>query len=429
MAENAKSAQWKKKLFERWGAVLHRNQFEIFTATVLFFVFFILYFKIGQAYRDMPGYSSNINIFFGADHVDALKGWVPNHKGIHPLVLLVVLPISWTLGQLFPTYESAMIVFAAGTGGVAIVCIFVTARMLLERTIVAAGVAVFYGVSMSQMVFGSIPDTYELSIISLVPTYILTFLCLKKRKLYLPFWIAAGVLSFGITITNSIQTALCLCVVLFALKSGIERFKKLIIFVALVGLIGLALNLVQKGFIPDAKLVFKPDVYDHEMQYTSKLLFNKPLFVVKEILKNFFLYSYIGQFPIATAFVAGVRLKLVYYKAAVDYGWLPLIAALLWIGLYLRGLYFNLRENNTDRLFAIAMLLSFGANIGLHSIYGTREIFLYTPHFSLAVLLACLSANNTRSNYVSACWWLLAILVGLNNLNVIQQMLEKFAVQ
>ncbi len=428
MAENLTSPNPARNLIEKVGAVLQRNQFEIITATTLFLVFFTVYFQIGQAYRDMPGYSRHINIFFGADHVDALKGWVPNHKGIHPLVLLVTLPISWVLSQLLPTYELAMIVFAAGTGGVAIVLIFITLRMLLGRVNVAAGVSAFYGLSMSQVVFGCIPDTYELSIISLVPTYVLTFLCLKNKKLYFPFWAVAGVMSFGITITNSIQTALCLCVVLSVVKSGGERIKKFLLFGALVGIAGLGLNLVQKGLIPEAQLVFKPDVYDHEMEYTSNLLLENPLFVAKEIGKNFFLYSYIGQFPRATKFVEDVWLKLVYYKAEVEYGWLALTAVILWLGLYLRGLLYNLRDES-DRWFTIAMLLSFGANMGLHSIYGTSEIFLYTPHFSLAVLLAGVSANNTRGIVVWGGWWLLAILTGLNNLDVVQQMLEKFAVQ
>ena len=405
---------------------LQQNATDVVVGLALFVGFWAVYFLLGQAYRAMPGYDERINIFFGADHLDALKGWVPNHKGTHPLVLLVVVPAGWILGLVFGSYTLSMIVFAATAGSSTVTLLYALIRRLTEKMPVAAASAVFFGFSMSQLVFGCIPETYQLATLSLLPSYFLTWLCLKTRKLYYRWWIAAGVATFSITITNTVQTALCLAVVLLATERSRKSIQTYIKFVAWVSLIGFLLSLLQKLLIPEARLFFSLDVYSHEMQYISNLLLDRPLRVVGEIFKTFFFYSWIGQFPIATEFEAGIRLKMVYYKASLDYGWSGVFAALFWLGLFLRGVWHGLSQPRS-RMLALAIGSCVAFNMALHAVYGTRELFLYTPHFAFAVLLLCLNRSGTNSTFAVVAWWVLAILTAINNLAVVREMLNVFA--
>ena len=168
-----------------------------------------------------------------------------------------------------------------------------------------------------------------------------------------------------------------------------------------------------------------PEVYDREMTYVTPLLIEKPLRVVEEIFHSFLVYPWVGQFPRVTAPDASERVKMVYYKSQLDFGWLAALAALLWGALWVRGLWHSVRDQRT-RLFTLCAGLAVLFNIGMHTIYGTREMFLYTPHFIFALLWLTLSPRSVERPWVVAAWTALVLLAGWNNLGVVREIVRTF---
>jgi len=215
----------------------------------------------------------------------------------------------------------------------------------------------------------------------------------------LPPWTAAGILSFAVTITSTIQTGLCLGVVHAAAQGKRGLLRRLAAFSAVVLAAGLSLSLVQKLVIRDAELFFMPGVYEHEMRYTSTVALERPALAAREIGRNFLFYAFVGDEPRATILKSGRRLKMAYFECPLSY------RAIGWC----------------------AAALSLAANAGIHAIYGTPEIFLYTPHFAFLMLFLCLNEDSARGRWVPAVWWLLAGLTGANNLWVVRDFLDRYA--
>ena len=388
-------------------------------------VFFTIYYQLGRAFTEMPGYYDYGDIFFGLDHLEAIRGWVKYHKGTHPLILLIAIPAGWLLKLVFGSYETGMAVFGAAAGGASVASVYLALRLLSGRTAAALPASVFFGVSMSQLIMGPLADTYTLVTISLIPTYVLTLWCLRKKRVRFPLWAAAGILSFAVTITSTIQTGLCLGVVHAAAEGKKGLIKRLAAFSAVVLAAGLSLSLVQKQIIPDAELFFMPAVYEREMRFTSKIALESPGLAAREIGKNFVFYAFIGDEPRATTFKPG-RLSIVYFQSPLSYRVIGGCAAALWIALFLFGLRLGVRRPDS-RLFIAAAALSLAANAGIHAVYSMDELFLYTPHFAFLMLFLCLNKDSAQTRWVPAAWWLLAGLTAANNLWVVRDFLDKYA--
>lgn len=394
-------------------------------AAVLSVACFVLYLIIGSAYRSFAGYATQSNVFFGADHLDALRGWVPYHKGVHPLLPLLVVPASALLGGLLRSYGTGLTVLAAGFGALAVGLFFLLARLRVASTAVAAGAGAVFALSMSQLVFGCIPESYGPAAAGLVGTLLLTAWCLHSGRLHLPLWIGAGLVDLGITITNGVAAFICLAVVLGA---GVERGRRARLLVVLplaVVAISVVLALGQKALFPQARLFFEAAPYTHELHYASGEALDDPAYVVGEILKTFFVFDLVGQWPEVLRFEPGRHLQMVYMGAPVRAALLPAAALVLWVGLLLRGVVSAARAPSA-RPLALAAALWVLANMTLHAFYGTDELFLFAPHFTFAMVLLALGGREGGGRVVTVAWWSLAALVGANNLILVARMAARF---
>ncbi len=397
---------------------------DILIVSSLFIIFGLLYFKIANDFRSLPGYSIYNNLLFGADHVEALNGWVAKHKGIHPLILLFVVPASWILSNICATYELAVVVLSALVGGFTVSAFYLLCRMIISRW-QALPITIFWALSMNQIFLATIPDSYELVALSIFPTIALTIFCLKNKQLYLFAWIFVGLLSFSITITSVVQTVICLCVVLYSLKPIKEWTKPILGFS--LGLISIAaiLNLIQYKLFPGSQLFWSTSVYQHEMDYVYPLILSNPWQVIKELVKSFILFNFIGVEPVILRFKSEFQLKLIYFQGPVKYSILGIGALLFWLGLYFRGIFFTLLDHKS-RLLVISLWLGILFNLIMHSFYSTDELYLYTPHFTFIVLLTCISAASFQAKWTVFAWWIAALLTGCNNLIIQQDLIKKY---
>jgi len=367
-------------------------------------VFSMFYLSIAQDYRMFAGYTKYDNVLFGADHVDALNGWIGKHKGTHPLLPLVVVPLSNLFGSICGDYESGLSLLSGCIGGFAVAMFYGLLRMVVQRPASVAGTLLF-GFSMNQMVFSGLPDTYVLVAISIIPSFMLLLRSLNTGQLNSVLWTAAGVLAFSITITTLAQFAVCLTAALLATQG--VRLRSLTqgigICICAIG-IGTALVAVQYSFYPDSQLFFQPAVYNYEMQYLTPLIVEHPGAVTDELIKSFWLFNIVGQDPLVVRHEPGLRVELIYYRAAVDYGWLEMAAVVPWLVLYIRGAIRTLQDS-ARRPFLLATWVCVGSHLTLHSFFSTDELFLYAPHYTFIVLLTAISPSSTKGR-LPLCGWL-----------------------
>lgn len=404
----------------------HWGWLESIVAVSLFISFALLYLRLSHDYVTMPGFADRNNIFFGADQVDAQAGWVDNHKGIHPLMLLFVVPVTQLFGTILGSYHLGLQCFAAAIGALQIVLVFGFIRMLTRQVAPAAAVAAFFGVSMSQLVYSGLADTYVLAAVSNMPTWFLTLWCLRNRKAPFAWWLAAGLLSFAVTLTMLVNTVVCYGIVLLSLQSFRRAAGRAAGMVAVILVVGAALSISQRGLMPNAKLFWESDNYSHEMQYTSPLIVDNPALACSELAKNFTLYAFVAPEPRAEKFIPDRQLRLVYFKTPMRYGWPGMIAAVLWILLTIRGVIIAARDRKL-RLLTLCLGLAVAANLSLHSFYNTREIFLCTPHFAFLIVLLGVSSRGNSSQLVNLSWCALAALTAFNNLSVHQQTVQRYS--
>lgn len=239
---------------------------DIALGLLLGIAFSCFYFSIAQDYRTFAGYTVYDNVLFGADHVDALEGWIGKHKGTHPLLPLIVVPLSNLFQSLCGSYELGLAAMSGCIGGLAVLLFYALTRMLVER-IPSVLLATLFGVSMNQMVFSGLPDTYVLVAISVMPSFMLLIHDLRHSTVSRRLWIAAGVFAFAITITTVVQMMLRLAVAL------VSRYciKRLALTSALrIGLTSLALGtllvFLQHSLYPDSQLFYDLGVYEYEAE-------------------------------------------------------------------------------------------------------------------------------------------------------------------
>ncbi|MEO1998410.1 MAG: hypothetical protein ABGZ17_24465 [Planctomycetaceae bacterium] len=390
------------------------DRYDMIWALLLAVAFSIFYISIAQDYRTLAGYTVYDNLLFGADHVDALQGWINKHKGTHPLLPFLVVPLSAVFETIAGSYELGLAVMSGCIGGLAVLLFFALSRMLVPRHSSIA-LSVLFGLSMNQMVFSGLPDTYVLVAISIMPSFMLLKHGLRTGQVPVPLWIAAGVLAFSITITTMVQMIICLSVLLTVKHRALRPLVQYAAGICAAALaIGTVLVLIQHAIFPRSQLFFESQVYGYEMQYVWPLILEHPGAVADELIKSFWLFNFVGQDPLVVQHRPGLQVELVYYRASVDYGWWSMAAATLWILVYIWAA-FKTFHDRTQRAFTTAAWLCVASHLALHSFFSTDEVFLYAPHYSFIVLLTAISPASTHGARSQRCWLAVALLIGVAN--------------
>jgi hypothetical protein len=219
--------------------------------------------------------------------------------------------------------------------------------------------------------------------------------------------------------------AICFSIVLFSLKDRQLTIKTLIVFPIIMLIGGLVLSLFQAWIFPGAQHFFQPDVYDHEMQYVKPLILAQPILTLIEIFKSIFIYSFIGQDPKIVSFKPGIHVMMVYYKTVANFGWFGILSIALWLTLLFRGIVFNLKDRANQLIFWAAAIGTL-SNLILFSIFNTKEIFLYSPHFSFITILLMVHPHVFKGRLPLAAGWILIVFLILNNFGVQSRLMAKY---
>jgi len=388
------------KRLERNGSLERFKQTRFFKFTqqnlpgLLLAIFFLMTYLIFAESINFPGFRT-LDQFFDTDISEwltrltttTLQGASPV-RAVHPAVLLFLRPLVWFL-SLFLNGERLQAVFLmnALAGAVCVMLTWLIVKRASGNTVYALTMAAILGTSSSHLLLSSMLETYIYSALALL---FFTFL-IQNEHTSLKFTVPAGIVVFGITVTNLIQT----CILYFF---NFPRIKVLIKYILIVVIVTAGLNLLQVRAYPNARSLFQPANLEREQYYLwnpfdfswrtigrfSLIARAIPLygivaptpFVLKEELgvefPNFRTYQILlGEFHVAG------------YRGAADVTikfWMVILAV--------AGILFLLDVFRSPKQvsFALSLLLCLGFSFSLHLVYGDDPV-LYSPNWVYALVL------------------------------------------
>lgn len=361
---------------------------------ILLSLFFLFTYLIFAESINFPGFRT-LDQFFDTDiseWLDRLTSTTLEEasivRAVHPAILLFLRPLVWFV-SIFLNGDRLQAVFLinALAGAACVMLLWLIVKRASGNTTYALIFAGLLGVSASHLLLSSMLETYIYSALALL---LFTFL-LQTERTSLKFTAPVGVLVFGITVTNLIQT--CILYVF-----NYPRIKVIVKYVLLVLLITAGLNLLQVWMYPNARALFQPANFEREGYYIwnpfdfswrtigrfSLIARAVPLygvvaptpFVLKEELgvefPNFRTYQILlGEFHVAG------------YRGPAD------LTVKVWIViLAVAGLLFllDLFRSPKQALFPLSLVLCLGFSFLLHLVYGDDPM-LYSPNWVYALIL------------------------------------------
>ncbi len=347
-------------------------------------------------------------------------------RAVHPAVLIFLRPLVWFISIfLHGDRLHAVFIMTAVAGAACVLLTWLIIKRSSGNTAYALIIASLLGASNSHLLLSSMLETYIYSALALL----LFILLIQNENTSLKFTVPAGILVFGITVTNLIQT----CILYFF---KYPRIKVIIKYVLMVVFITAALNLLQVWMYPNAKLFFIPSNLLHEQLYVSNpldfswrtagrfaliaraiplygMVAPTPFILTKEMgmeFPNFRTYQILlGEFHVAG------------YRGLAD------ITVKFWIMiLAVAGILFLLELFKSPKhvLFPLSLVLCLGFSFTLHLVYGDDPV-LYSPNWVYAlVLFVALTLQRWADR-----WWLqLSLIIFLillinTNLRLIYQIM------
>src|SRR5690606_27343055 len=339
-------------------------------------------------------------------------------RTVHPFVLIVVRPwaniISLFLkGNLL--YASFILI--AFTGALAVFLVWYFVKEVTTNSLYALLIASLFGTSTSQLIFGSILESY-----GFLGTVALIFIVLLLKNAPMWTYVITGLAAFGITISNIVQTGIAH----FVVK---RDFWQLVKYGLIVGALIVPLNLLNNFIYPDAH----PYLWDvSTLQYEEKNVFPIELKRANYLIRVMTFNSVVAPSPILFKedipfikiwmFLATTKgvLRVAEYKDAfssfVVFTWAGFI--LLGGLLFLKNIF--KQDNRSPFAFILITLFSFV----LHMRYG-RDVFLYSSNWTYAIILFLALA---WQEIASKRWFQISLLVFIfllciNNSKLIETMM------
>jgi hypothetical protein len=343
--------------------------------------FFIIYLMLASIFNQ-PAFDVD-DIFFDSDGLLWRMRFTSEFyrdyywRSVHPFVLLIIRPlVSVTAFFLKGDTLYGGIVLVALAGALCVFLAWYFVNHMTGNRLYALLVASLLGASASHLVFGSLIETYIF-----LAAVMLVFLVLLVKDKPLPTLVIAGLASFGITISNFVQTAIAFLFV----KRDIKQWVK---YGLIVGALVFPLALLNNLVYPDSQPYF---FVPSNLTVESDNTFSPSVARGTAILRVMFLHSIVAPDPLILEEEIPF-LKVWIFKAnplrMSEYNnfWGNMLA-FAWVGLFLLGsLLFMRNLNKQDNRFAFAFILILLFNFVLHLRYG-KDVFLYSANWTYAIIL------------------------------------------
>ncbi len=299
------------------------------------------------------------------------------YRSVHPFVLLIIRPLvlffSFFLkGDRF----SAAILLVSFSGALCVFLAWYFVRQVTGNSLYAVLISSLLGGAAAHLVFGSLIETYIF-----LAAVMMVFIVLLLRKSSLFTLVLIGLVSFGITITNFIQTA----VAFFFVR---RDFKQWVKYGLIVSVLVIPLTLLNNLIYPDSQpYFFIPSSLGAEVDNTFAPSLNR----AKAVVRVMFLHSVVAPQPLILDEEIPF-LKVWIFKAdpmrlgEYETG-LGTSIALMWLVLLVfGGILFLKNIKNRDNQYAFSFILILLFNFVLHLRYG-KDLFLYSTNWTYAIIL------------------------------------------
>lgn len=406
-----------------------KNKLGVYLGVMFFFIHLIL----ARAFNH-PALSHNV-VLFEADagpwmEILASPESAPINRAVHPLSLIIIRPlmrmVSFWMGEHYQL--GAMLVVSAAAG----LCVFM-AYLFIKRAVESKTYAFLFamllGFSASHLLFGSLTENYIFGAASLM----LFFLLIQSNETRFSILVPAGLLLFGITVTNIVQGVIGLFFNKF-------NFRRLILFCAYVLMFGILLTLFTNFLYPKSiTYFFNPNDIAFEFGFV-KVVGEEPESNFVEKLqvtaRTMALYGVVAPdvlevisekppFPTIDLKTFDIRTHtLASYKGIAN---IPLILWLILLAGSFVAFIKNIRATKHLPLM-LGLLGALGFNFIMHLFYGT-ELFLYTPYWMYALIFFIALS---LSEFAEKTWFqiglsLIIFVIAMNNLNFIFSILKAIA--
>jgi len=397
------------------------------------FMFFLVNLIIARALNH-PTFSLN-SIVFEADAGPwfAILGYPEGfnvNRAVHPLVLISLRPFVRLIGLFMgEKWFLAPLIAIAAVSGSAVTMAWIFVKRAAQKDTYAFLFAVMLGATASHMLLGSLTETYVFGMASLVFFFLLIQADEKRFSVLIP----AGLLVFGITVTNIAQSMIGLFFKKF-------DFKRLVYYGILLLTMSIALTAFVSVLYPgNQSFFYVPEDLSFEARFSqpvSETPIERIVNRTKVVGRTIFLYGALAPTPIEdyTGKKEGnplIDFKTYDYKDHVVawYQGLANVPLVIWLLLLIASVIFflkNLRSEDTPLL--LGLLGSIAFNYILHMNYGT-ELFLYTPYFTfLVVFFIAISLKGfAKQNWFNIALAVFLLMLMANNAKFIFTVLDGLA--
>lgn len=309
-------------------------------------------------------------------------------RAVHPFAFLILRPLTWLLALFLngDKFHAAILLNAMG-GGLCAYLAWLFFKRRTGNTAYALLIAAILGLSNSHLILSTFLETYIFSAAALIAFLLLV----QSEQSSLKQLVPVGLVTFGITITNFVQT----CIAYFMTPS---RRRSIFLYVTIVIALAILLALIQNILYPTSNPFFVPSNLLGERAYRFNIMEAEPRLIVSRVnllLRHFTLFDVVAPRPLILTEEVGCTFPCfqTYYKyrgvyvvsSYVGFGsWLArswFLALALAGGFYLWKLIKTPRETHVQSSLLLIILFNFI----LHIFYGDDPI-LYSPDWTYAVV-------------------------------------------
>jgi hypothetical protein len=383
----------------------------------------------GLAYRLAQGvYSDYYNLAFDFDPVRmvwALAGTPPDFLGIkHPFVVLLR-PLAWPLLMVGMSPKEAVGLIMASFGAAKVALCFIFLRKALIEWPIAAALTLLFIVTGTQIFTSIITETYGVAAFSIMLTWVIAQARIVDANRFRRLRYVAGVLTFGTTITNVVQTFIAEMLVSWRWE-GLKRAIRRCIIFGIVLTIPIVILSVAVWYNPLREELRDPVLaLKHVLWQNTK----GPHTGIGQVLRTFFLLSFVSPVYSWLMLPEGINMRDFREYAFPFPGQ---IAAPLWLVFCAVGTVAGFCHRGY-RIIALGLAAALAFNLLFHLDFQFRgSLYIYTAHvhflvFALAAGLApwLTVARWPGKSYVAVVL-LLAVLVGADNLPIARTFVTDF---
>lgn len=384
-------------------------------------MFFLINLVIARALNH-PALSYN-SVLFEADAGPWMKILAGPEVGavrsVHPLSLIIIRPlvrlISSPMGEY---YELGGMLVTSAAAGLCVFMAWLFVKRATDSKTHAFLFAILLGSTAAHLIFGSLTENYIYGAASLV----FFFLLIQSNETRFSFLIPAGLLLFGVTISNIAQGVIGL----FFNRFGVRRLVQFCISILAIGVLLTAFTgIVHPGkqgyfFIP-ADIAFELNfVSSAPGRLSDPMRLSEPESIARKfnvVARSTLLYGILGPTPIEAISdkppFPTIDLKTFDVRSGgfAPYRGIAKLPVILWLALLAGSLVMFVKNFRTSphTPLMLGLLGAFGFNVLLHLFYGT-ELFLYSSYWVYALVLFC---GLALSNFADKTWfqWGLAVIV------------------